>query len=556
MRPYIVYRNRTGLRSLQDDEDQDDNHQAQDRVGDNRQAIAHEEKVEENTPSPTSSSSSDILEIWDGQDARGQADLPAQRPAAPPMNMHPIPNPVYPVFADDDLDIDYMELTGPCSLLGRLSRLTSSFATDSGTRNGLLLVAKGPGYVYVDKSFKAQILVQLQEHFGYTFEPHDDELSLLKWQRRRVVAHDLSRILDAAHVPTILFADYAMKASVRSFDWIDEVLQSVPDTTLILDVATYMKPSAPGRTEPYFGTVSTKRRPDCPDTDEDAMLEAKVYSRAHHIFKSTLQPGSVERPGTQRYIRTARTYFNKLHIAYMDQQAVMGDMRTDIRFRVRSIAEVARIFSQEYANLWSHLRVLDTEVDLVLRMQEKTMEWVDNPEINLFSGRDEDMPSHRKKDVYNILLNVFGFADKFSRHNVRNSTLMSNLKAFLVLNGVRMGPAIAVDDDEDNDDEDADDTGEPTGAQDDEIEVDDEDTAPDYDSEETQRDPDTLFRTIFSRMVTTRKRHGRRMVYILRDHFGQLITRRLSEAMVAQVVLERFGVNWHRHIMHTGSNDA
>ncbi|KAG7375493.1 hypothetical protein PHYPSEUDO_001019 [Phytophthora pseudosyringae] len=184
------------------------------------------------------------------------------------------------------------------------------------------------------------------------------------------------------------------------------------------------------------------------------------------------------------------------------------------------------------------------------------MEWVDNPEINLFSGRDEDMPSQRKKDVYNILLNVFGFADKFSRHNVRNSTLMSNLKAFLVLNGVRMGPIIAVDDDEGNGDEDADDTGEPTGAQDDEIEVDDEDTAPDYDSEETELDPDTLFRTIFSRMVTTRKRHGRRMVYILRDHFGQLITRQLSEAMVAQVVLERFGVNWHRHIMHTGSNDA
>ncbi|POM75851.1 Hypothetical protein PHPALM_6988 [Phytophthora palmivora] len=468
--------------------------------------------------------------------------------------MHPIV-PSYPVFNESELDIDYIEVIGPCMVLACMTSLTFNLGTDTRDTRDMLLVAKGPGYVYVDKTFKELIIAKLQEHFGYTLEAHEEENGLLKWHRRRITAYDLYHILNGARVPKVVYIDYAMKASIESFSWIDGMLRTLQDVSVIVDVATVTKPSdqhrvrlvrlkskrvgecrgenypiyAPMQSKPHFGTIAVKRLPNKPDTDNDRILKGMVYSRAAHIFKSTLRPGSIENPGSQRYIRTAREYFGKLYEAYEAQRDIMGDVRTEIRFRVHSIGEIAHVFSQEYANLWSHLFIVDTEVELVLKMQKLTMEWAESPGINLFRGRDEHALTQNKKTAYTILLNAFGIADRFSNRAVTNSTLIDNLKALLVLNGVRMGPVITIEDD----------NVDTVGTADNAIEIDDdyEDQVLEPDSEETELDPDMLFRTIYTKMVVTKKR-GRNggVECILRDHFGAVVTRQRSEALVAHVI--------------------
>ncbi|KAH7472428.1 uncharacterized protein KRP23_9422 [Phytophthora ramorum] len=223
--------------------------------------------------------------------------------------------PAYRLFGEDDLDIDYLEVTGPCVVLPYLSKLTFGLGSSVREHENMLVVAQGPGYVYVDKAFKSAILVQLGVHFGYPFEGSDDERGLLKWQRRRLSGYDLALVLLSAGVNFVIYIDYGMKGKLLGFSWIDEMLAAVPGTSIIVDVATMTKPAAEGRVQlvrwngsrpegcrgtnhelygmmqrpPYYGSVVAKRVRD--DVADPTMLKCLVYSKAAHVFKATLKPG-------------------------------------------------------------------------------------------------------------------------------------------------------------------------------------------------------------------------------------------------------------------------
>ncbi|KAL4156151.1 hypothetical protein PRNP1_005183 [Phytophthora ramorum] len=140
------------------------------------------------SPSSSSSSSSppSILDIYDG----------APMADEPMTDVPPTPGqPAYRLFGEEELDIDYLEVTGPCVVLPYLSKLTFGLGSSVREHENMLLVAQGPGYVYVDKAFKSAILVQLGVHFGYPFEGSDDERGLLKWQRRRLSGYDPALVL-------------------------------------------------------------------------------------------------------------------------------------------------------------------------------------------------------------------------------------------------------------------------------------------------------------------------------------------------------------------------
>uniref|UniRef100_H3H300 Uncharacterized protein n=1 Tax=Phytophthora ramorum TaxID=164328 RepID=H3H300_PHYRM len=148
--------------------------------------------------SPSSSLSPSILDIYDGAPT---ADKPMTD--APPTPGQP----AYRLFGEEDLDIDYLEVTGPCVVLPYLSKLTFGLGSSVRVHENMLLVAQGPGYVYVDKAFKNAILVQLGMHFSYPFEGSHDERGLLKWQRRRLGGYDLALVLLSAGEAARVFLD-------------------------------------------------------------------------------------------------------------------------------------------------------------------------------------------------------------------------------------------------------------------------------------------------------------------------------------------------------------
>ncbi|KAL4162544.1 hypothetical protein PRNP1_003080 [Phytophthora ramorum] len=308
----------------------------------------------------------------------------------------------------------------------------------------MLLVAQGPGYVYVDKAFKSAILVQLGMHFGYPFEGSDDERGLLKWQRQRLSGYDLALVLLSAGVNFVIYIDYGMKGKLLGFSWIDEMLAAVPGTSIIVDVATMTKPAAEGRVQlvrwngsrpegcrgtnhelygmmqrpPYYGSVVAKRERD--DVADPTMLKCLVYSKAAHVFKATLKPGRLDQPRKNKFLRLAEPYFGKLERAFIDQQATMGDVRTEIRFQI--------------------------DVRQVLRTQEATLEWArDN---NLFVGRNELRVNRAQYAVFNILLNAFGVWNRFTRGALQPPQPMLTLRAKLILVGVRFSEVAAADQDE------------------------------------------------------------------------------------------------------------
>eukprot|EP00644_Phytophthora_capsici_P008762 jgi/Phyca11/16580/fgenesh1_pg.PHYCAscaffold_20_\ len=104
--------------------------------------------------------------------------------AAAPDSVQPPPS--YRMFDAEELDVDYFEVNGPCFALPYLNKLTFGIGTAARNLNDMLLVAQGPGYVYMPKHFKDAIIRQLSLHFQYLLEAHDDEHALLKWLRRRV----------------------------------------------------------------------------------------------------------------------------------------------------------------------------------------------------------------------------------------------------------------------------------------------------------------------------------------------------------------------------------
>ncbi|KAL4146744.1 hypothetical protein PRNP1_012608 [Phytophthora ramorum] len=501
------------------------------------------------SPSSSSSSSSSpsILDIYDGAP---MADEPMTD--APPTPGQP----AYRLFGEEELDIDYLEVTGPCVVLPYLSKLTFGLGSSVREHKNMLLVAQGPGYVYVDKAFKIAILVQLGVHFGYPFEGSDDERGLLKWQRRRLSGYDLALVLLSAGVNFVIYIDYGMKGKLLGFSWIDEMLAAVPGTSIIVDVATMTKPAAEGRVQlvrwngsrpegcrgtnhelygmmqrpPYYGSVVAKRVRD--DVADPTMLKCLVYSKAAHVFKATLKPGRLDQPRKNKFLRLAEPYFGKLERAFVAQQATMGDVRTEIRFRVSSYGEIPAVFSRLFAGVWGCLDIIEIDVDQVLRTQQATLEWArDN---NLFVARDALRVSRFQYAVFNILLNAFGVWNRF----------MLTLRAKLILVGVRFSEVAAADQDEEMKEGNA---------------GDDSDTEPEVDltmdeldgndSDTTETDFDNLFIDVMENVVVAQATNGGML--LVRDHMGVFVTRQRSREQVADVLIARYGAAWRDFVPHT-----
>ncbi|ETK75260.1 hypothetical protein L915_18111 [Phytophthora nicotianae] len=87
----------------------------------------------------------------------------------------PVPALGYKLFDMEELDVDYLEITGPCAVLPYMNKGTFNLGTTVRNHGNMLLVAQGSGYVYVEKDFKNPIIVQLSLHFGITMEPSDDD---------------------------------------------------------------------------------------------------------------------------------------------------------------------------------------------------------------------------------------------------------------------------------------------------------------------------------------------------------------------------------------------
>eukprot|EP00644_Phytophthora_capsici_P006668 jgi/Phyca11/18436/fgenesh1_pg.PHYCAscaffold_36_\ len=222
----------------------------------------------------------------------------------------------YRLFNTDELDIDYFEVNGPCFALLYLNKPTFGFRTTAKNFNDMLLVAQGPGYVYVPKHFKDAIIIQLCLHFEYPMEAHDDERALLKW----LSGMDLAMRLMAAGVERVTYVDYAMKGKLKNFFWIDDLFRDIPEATVVVDVAAMTKPSTAGRVQLVRWMRS---RPE-------------GYTGATHELNAEKNAVS---PSQQRV----------LLIAFTEQQVDMGDTRTEIRFQIWSFAEITGVFSRQFA---------------------------------------------------------------------------------------------------------------------------------------------------------------------------------------------------------------
>uniref|UniRef100_H3H4E3 Uncharacterized protein n=1 Tax=Phytophthora ramorum TaxID=164328 RepID=H3H4E3_PHYRM len=291
---------------------------------------------------------------------------------------------------------------------------------------------------------------------------------------------------------------------------------------------------------PYYGSVVAKRVRD--DVADPTMLKCLVYSKAAHVFKATLKPGRLDQPRKNKFLRLAEPYFGKLERAFIDQQATMGDVRTEIRFQVRNFGEIPAVFSRLFANVWGLLDVTEIDVRQVLRTQEATLEWArDN---NLFVGRNELRVNRAQYAVFNILLNAFGVWNRFTRGALQPSQLMLTLRAKLILVGVRFSEVAGADQDEEMKEGNA---------------GDDSDTEPEVDltmdeldgndSDTTETDFDNLFIDVMENVVVAQATNGGML--LVRDHMGVFVTRQRSREQVADVLIARYGAAWRDFVPHT-----
>eukprot|EP00644_Phytophthora_capsici_P002943 jgi/Phyca11/14263/fgenesh1_pg.PHYCAscaffold_7_\ len=157
--------------------------------------------------------------------------------------------------------------------------------------------------------------------------------------------------LMAAGVERVTYIDYAMKGKLKNCVWIDDLFRDIPEATVVVDVAAMTKPSTAGRVQlvrwrrsrpegckgathelygamqapPFYGSVSAKCVRDRNVVDA-TMKKCLVYSRAAHVFKSTLKPGRLDQPRRMKFRRLSNEYFEKLLTAFTEQQADMCDM--------------------------------------------------------------------------------------------------------------------------------------------------------------------------------------------------------------------------------------
>ncbi|KAG1685456.1 hypothetical protein DVH05_008346 [Phytophthora capsici] len=251
-----------------------------------------------------------------------------------------------------------------------------------------------------------------------------------------------------------------MKSKLNNYFWID-LFRDIPEATVVVDVTAMTKPSTAGRVQlvrwrrslpegckgathelygamqapQFYGSVSAKRVRDR-NVVNATIKKWLVYSRAAHVFKSTLKPGRLGQPRRMKFLRLRNEYFQKLRTAFTEQQVRMGDMRTEIRFQIRSFAEITGIFSREFAKLWSLLDILEVDVQQVLRMKEATLEWAhDN---RLFVGRDNERVTQQQYATFNLVLNAFGVWNRFTRSFLQPSALLDTLRAKLILTNVQV----------------------------------------------------------------------------------------------------------------------
>ncbi|KAG1685637.1 hypothetical protein DVH05_007818 [Phytophthora capsici] len=305
---------------------------------------------------------------------------------------------------------------------------------------------------------------------------------------------------------------------------------------------------------PFYGSVSAKRVRDRNVVDA-TMKKCLVYSRAAHVFKSTLKPGRLDQPRRMKFLRLSNEYFQKLLTAFTEQQVDMGDMRTEIRFQIRSFAEIPGVFSRQFAKLWSLLDVLELDVRQVLRMQEATLEWArDN---RLFVGRDTERVTQQQYATFNLVLNAFGVWNRFTRSALRPSALLDTLRAKLILTNVQVANVVVIDEDDVEMDGVGAADGSETESEDGQeavIDVDADETesendleVPGTDAANNDVDGDQLYMEIFDNIVVTQSGQ----FVVCRDHLGEIVTRQRSRARIAEVVLERFGTVWADTVQNT-----
>ncbi|KAG1700660.1 hypothetical protein DVH05_011521 [Phytophthora capsici] len=258
-----------------------------------------------------------------------------------------------------------------------------------------------------------------------------------------------------------------MKGNLQNFFWIDDLFRDIPEATAVVRVTVMTNLSTAGLVQlvswrhsrpegykgathelyrvlqapPFYGSVSTKHVRGR-NVVGAAMNKCLVYSRAAHVFKWTLKPGRLDHPRRMKFLRLSNEYFQKLLTAFTEQQ---DDMRTDIRFQIRSVGEIPGVFSRQFARLWSLLDILELDVHQAHRMQEVTM--VCARDNRLFVGCDTERVTQQQYATFSLVLSAFGIWNRFTRSAFRSSALLDNLRAKLILTNVQVANVVVIDKD-------------------------------------------------------------------------------------------------------------
>lgn len=330
--------------------------------------------------------------------------------------------------------------------------------------NNMLLVSTKPGFVYIDKNFKPALNGCMDRHFGVYLEASDDECVLLKTDRR-IASRDLVNYLEQIGVTSIVYIDYAQKATLDAYEWLGHLPRDIP-AKIQVDIGYEEKEKASSTTFKLFrwkdlrmgehightysicpvlqardqfqhGTLAIIRRRG----SDSKLVKGKVYLKSIHVSKATVNTVFYSKPINMQNLRRSKVYLLKIRDMMNLDRRTIGVRRTELTIEVDMWTQAP----------WRFFILKDFVDGLVMEKTLTTQDWFDEMSFvmqkavadSTFAGDSKQAPTERKIDFYNIVLNSFGITGPQIKRKVGSlSVKIANLNAEFV--ALQSGQAASV----------------------------------------------------------------------------------------------------------------
>jgi len=383
-----------------------------------------------------------------------------------------------------EIDIDAITITGPPTILSYINRTEFTFSSFKKPFERKLLLCINPGFIYIKKEWKEKIMDYMRSKLQVNLQASEDKYVLLRstLDHRRMSSGDVVTMLLAIGCNQITFYDYAMKASIASYRWLDNLKKKIPFVHIILGfryIGTYQRVwngylhSIPlvryFDPEKWF-TYGFKCEEFCtfalsnPCTDKFGTLlltnhfkhfhlqKIKVYSKFVHDIKIVAGNNMTRIPKKMYVLRSAREKLKKALNIFDYSNQSMGLLRTEMTIRMDTLDHCINEFTINYGRLQKSMLFAELDIYSVQVFGRNLLAYLDGT-TKLFKGRNSTYLSGTKRSQYIFMLNQIGLTNKNVSDHVLSHIhmpfarlLYNSMEVYPHIPGVSILPSSVYDD--------------------------------------------------------------------------------------------------------------